>query len=305
MGFDFVVAATNQVNTNLFKLPDIPGFESDNRLAHIVIIIALAIIVHFLVQLVRFITDWLIRRSAAKKNAMGFVMHQPKFITVTGLISSGLTFVIYFFAVGFVLTELKVDLTAYIGIASVIGIAVGFGLQGLVQDIVTGITLILTDTINVGDIIDAFGQVGRVEKIGLRFIVFTNFFNQEVFVPNRMIANFGRYPEGGIRTYADVQIPLGAERQKAAEIVKRLAKGMWTQFPAIILSEPTVSEIQNAEPTARDYMRVEFKIWSGQGPLIETTFKMRCVDALKPIEPAYADWMVVVTYRSIQTDPSI
>lgn len=297
--------STNQLHTNLFTLPNIPWVESDNRMAHVVIIIALAVIAHFLVQLVRFITDWLLRRSAAKKNPMGFMMHQPKFITVTGLISSGLAFVIYFFAVGYVLTELKFDLTAYIGVASVLGIAVGFGLQGLVQDIVTGITLILTDTLNVGDLVDAFGQVGRVEKIGLRFVVFSNFFNQQMFVPNRMIANFGRYPDGGIRAYADVQIPLSGDRQKAGEIVKRLAKGMWTEFPAIVLNEPQVSEIQNAEPGAREYVRVEFKIWPGQGPLIETTFKMRCVDALKAIEPGYADWMVVVTYRAIPTNYSI
>jgi hypothetical protein len=46
-------------------------------------------------------------------------------------------------------------------------------------------------------------------------------------------------------------------------------------------------------------MRVQFKLWPGQGPLIENSFRQRLVDALKQLDPAYADWMVVVTYRAI------
>ncbi|MBW3672076.1 MAG: hypothetical protein KY432_10455, partial [Acidobacteria bacterium] len=56
------------------------------------------------------------------------------------IIVSALTFAIYFVAVGYMLGELGVDLTAYVASASVIGLAVGFGLQGFVQDVVVGLT---------------------------------------------------------------------------------------------------------------------------------------------------------------------
>src|ERR1051325_2538324 len=87
-------------NSNLFNavLEKIPAYDSENAVTHIVVIVALAVIVHFLVRLVQFAGDWLIRRSAAKKSPVGFVTQQPKFVTLTKLISSALTFVIYFFA---------------------------------------------------------------------------------------------------------------------------------------------------------------------------------------------------------------
>ena len=43
-----------------------------------------------------------------------------------------------------------------------VGFAVGFGSQGLVQDVITGLTLIFTDTLEVGDMVEISGYVGRV-----------------------------------------------------------------------------------------------------------------------------------------------
>jgi small-conductance mechanosensitive channel len=169
---------------------------------------------------------------------------QPKFITVTRLIVSGVTFAIYFFALGLILQELGVNLTAYFASASVIGLAISFGLQGLVQDIVSGLTLIFWDVMDVGDLVEISGSTtnvaGRVEEIGLRYTKLVNFNKQEVYVPNRVIANVSRFPRGGLDAYGDVQIPAGADEKKAVEIITRVAKGMWGQFGAIILSEPQI-----------------------------------------------------------------
>src|SRR5690606_31536312 len=151
----------------------------------------------------------------------GFVTQKPKFITLTGLVASALTFIIYSVALGFILHVFGVNsqkfLTTYLATASVIGLAVGFGSQGLVQDVVTGLTLIFSDTLDVGDMIEVSGQVGRVERVGLRFTRLTNFLNQQVFVPNRTIMSIVRFPRGGVPAYADVQIP---ERSDRAEVVE-------------------------------------------------------------------------------------
>jgi small conductance mechanosensitive channel len=180
----------------------------------------------------------------------------------------------------------------------VIGLAVGFGSQGLVQDVVTSLTLILSDTLDVGDLIEVSGQVGRVQKVGLRFTQLSNLFNQQVFVPNRMIGNIGRFPTGGIYAYADVRTPSDADPERASELVKRVATGMWAQFGAIILTRPEVSAIDLSQVGGWSFLRVQFKIWPGQGPLIETTFRQQVVSAMKAFDPVYADWMVPVTYRA-------
>ena len=123
-----------------------------------------------------------------------------------------------------VLQELGVNLTAYLASASIIGLAISFGSQGLVQDIVAGLTLISSDAMDVGDLVEIAGTVvviGRVEEIGLRFTRMVNFLNQQVLIPNRTIANVSRFPRGGVDAYGDVQIPAGADREKSAPLSGR------------------------------------------------------------------------------------
>jgi small-conductance mechanosensitive channel len=272
----------------------------------ILLIIALVVLVHVLVKVIRHASEWFIHQGRAQKNPLGFVTRQPKFITLTRLVASSVIFVIYFLAVGLFLEELGVNLTAYLASATVIGLAISFGSQGLVQDVVIGLTLIFSNTMDVGDLVEIAGTtivIGRVEEIGLRFTKLVNFFNQEIFIPNRTIANVSRYPFGGIYAYADVQIPASADREKAVATVENVARGMWGQFGAIILSEPTMGAVETAAGGAWSFLRVHFKIWPGQGNLIETTFRQQIVSAMKTFNPNYADWQVPVTYRAMTASP--
>jgi small conductance mechanosensitive channel len=200
------------------------------------------------------------------------------------------------------LEEFGVNLTAYLASASIVGLAISFGSQGMVQDMVIGLTLIFSDAMDVGDMVEIDGAVvviGRVEEIGLRFTKLINFFNQKVFIPNRTIANVSRFPHGGIYAYADILIPPGAAPEKAAQIVENVAKGMWRQFGAIILSEPMIGGVETAAGGGWEFIRVQFKIWPGQGVLIETTFRQQMVSAMKTFHANYADWQVPVTYRAM------
>jgi len=268
----------------------------------ILLIVVLAVLVHVLVKIVRHISEWFINKSQAQKNPLGFVTQQPKFVTLTRLIVSSVIFVIYFSALGLVLQEFGFDLTTYLASATVIGLAISFGSQGLVQDMVIGLTLIFSDAMEAGDLVEIAGTtivIGRVEEIGLRFTKLVNFYNQEVFVPNRTIANVSRFPHGGVYAYADIQIPAGADRDKAVQTVRNVAEGMWRQFGAIILSEPVVGPLETAVSGGWDFLRVHFKIWPGQGSLIETTFRQQMVNAMKAFDANYADWQVPVTYRAM------
>ena len=279
----------------------ISGHESSIT-TRLLLIVVLAVLVHLTVKVIRSISEWFINKSHAQKSTLGFVTQQPKFITLIQLIANGVTFIMYFFAMGLVLQELGVNLTGYLASASIIALAISFGSQGLVQDVVIGLTLIFSDTMDVGDMVEIAGitvVVGRVEEIGLRFTTLRNFFNQIVFIPNRTIANVSRFPHGGVYAYADIQIPAGADREKAAQTAANVAMGMWRQFGAIILSEPVIGPVETAAGGGWDFLRVHFKIWPGQGSLIETTFRQQMVSAMKTFDANYADWQVPVTYRAM------
>ncbi len=297
-------AGTNAVIANALPTPGwLESFWSHtHHTIHIAIIVGLAFAVHLFVRFVRDFSELVINKSHEKKNPLGFVTQQPKFITLARLIVSTITFAVYALAIYIIIkVEFPNDSTlkTYLGSAAVVGLALSFGLQGLVQDVVTGITIIMSDAIDAGDTVDLMnGVIGRVERIGLRFTKVINFYNQEIFVPNRNIINVSRFPHGGILAYADIQIPAKADQNAVVETIQNVSKGIWTQFAAIVLNEPIFSKIRPT-PGNWNYLRVMFKIWPGQSAVIENVFRAQMVNAMKAIDPAYADWQVVVTYRAM------
>jgi len=277
------------------------GHESSTGM-RLLLLVVLVILLHLTVKAIRNISEWIISKSHAQKSPLGFVTQQPKFITLIQLIANAVTSVMYFFAIGLVLQELfNLNLEDYLASASILALAISFGSQGLVQDVVISLTLIFSDAMDVGDLVEIAGTVvvvGRVEEIGLRFTTLRNFYNQVVFIPNRTIANVSRFPHGGVFAYADVQIPAGADQDKAVKIIGDIANGMWMQFGAIILAEPVIGPVETAPGGGWEFVRVHFKIWPGQGNLIETTFRQQIISAMKTFNPNYADWQVPVTYRA-------
>jgi small-conductance mechanosensitive channel len=133
--------------------------------------------------------------------------HFKKFRSVVSLAISFLIFLLYFTGTGLIIKEFGLSLKTYLASASVIGLALGFSSQGLVQDVVTGLTLIFSDLVNMGEMVEIAGQSGIVREIGMRFTVLENSLGAEVYVPNRTITNVLNYPKGYIRCQVDVRLP--------------------------------------------------------------------------------------------------
>jgi len=160
------------------------------------------------------------------------------------------------------------------------------------------LTLICSNAMDVGEIVDLSGPIGRVEEIGLRFTKLINFYDQEIFVPNRNIANVSRFPHGGVYAYVDIQTPRAADQTKVREMIANVASGLWTQFREIILDQPAIGKLEKAGDGEWNYLRMRFKIWPRQQSLIETTFRQQITSAMKVFDPNYTDWMVTITYRA-------
>ena len=265
----------------------------------VLLILLLALLAHVLVKVISLISERAV--TLTQRHRLRFVAQQPKFVTLLRLIANTLTWSIYFIAIGLFLQECGVNLTTYLASASVIGLAISFGSQGLVQDMVIGLTLIFSDTMDVDDMVEIVGSavvVGRVQEIGLRFTKVINLYDQVVFIPNRTVANVSRFPHGGIYAYADVQFPAGADREKTTRDVRAIAYGLWHEFDAIILGEPAVDPARTAPDGGWEFLRIRFVIWPGQGNLIETTFRQQILQMMKTLDPHYADWQITVHYRA-------
>ncbi len=270
-------------------LSGLPVFAELPIWQRVVLALAVAAAAHGIVHL--------IRRASSRAMSSAFAAHINKTRTVISLVTSGLIFVLYFAAGGFALNELGVSLTTYFASASIIGLAVAFGSQGLVQDVVSGMTVVFTDLYDIGDVIEISGQVGVVERFGMRFTVLRNPMGAEVFVPNRSVTNVIAYPRGYVRCLVDAVLPADSEQAPQVEhTVRLLTEAATEQFPGILRAPPEVTGPHKTS-AGKSYVRIKFRIWPGRGAPLEGVFRQDLLQAIRRTVPDYADWMVSVNYE--------
>ncbi|MGN8645173.1 mechanosensitive ion channel family protein [Gracilibacillus sp. HCP3S3_G5_1] len=108
--------------------------------------------------------------------------------------------------------------------AGVVGLAIGFGAQGLVSDIVTGFFILLEKQIDVGDYVTAAGYDGIVEEVGLRTTKIRGFDGTLHYVPNREISGVSNHSRGNMRALVDIGISYDENIDKAMVILKNICE---------------------------------------------------------------------------------
>ncbi len=267
-------------------------------LVRILVISLVAVAGHFLVQLIRWSSQRILGLNVGADTSTqeSFVRRFPRFATIMTIFVSAITFIIYFLAIGLILRELNISLQAYLASATVIGLALGFGLQGFVQDIIIGLTLIFTNAVNIGNLVEISGHTGRVDYIGLRFTKLISLHDQKIYVPNRNINLIGRYQRAGIFITLHIQLPERIHREAVFELVKKVVKGTYKQNRHIILQDPDISKILQNETGGWYYIILQFRVWPGEENIIETTLKHRLISHLKEHDNQFSDWMISVTH---------
>ncbi len=100
-----------------------------------------------------------------------------------------------------VLQEVGVDVRALAVSAGVLGLAVGFGAQSLIKDVITGFFILFEGLVKVGDVIEVGGHTGVVEAIGLRVTKLRLFNGAQRIVPNGDLTQFANYNRGWARRH--------------------------------------------------------------------------------------------------------
>lgn len=91
--------------------------------------------------------------------------------TLLSLVQSSISIIIFLIGIALILKVLEIDITPLIAGAGIVGIAVGFGSQALVKDLIAGLFLLAEDSISVGDMVEIGGNKGIVQKITIRTII--------------------------------------------------------------------------------------------------------------------------------------
>ncbi len=162
--------------------------------------------------------------------------------TIGGVLRSLASVAIWTVALLMIVGEFGVSLGPLIAGAGIVGVALGFGSQRLVQDFLSGIFMILEDQYGVGDIIDAGEAMGTVEAMGLRTTRLRDIKGTVWHIPNGEFSRVGNFSQEWSRALLDIGVAYGTDLGHASEVIKRVAVGLYEDdaWQALFVDEPVV-----------------------------------------------------------------
>lgn len=154
--------------------------------------------------------------------------------TLLKLLENALTYVVYFTAIIAVLDEFNVDVKGLLAGAGVLGLAVGFGAQSLVKDVISGFFILFEDQFSVGDYVKIGSSEGMVEEIGLRTTKIKNFTGEVFILPNGSIAQVVNYSLKNSLAIVDVTIKFELGIEKVEKSIEAFLETMSKDNPDLL-----------------------------------------------------------------------
>ena len=140
--------------------------------------------------------------------------------TFRSIISSVFSYIMFFIMAMTILTLFGVDVTSLLAAAGVVGIAIAFGAQTLVKDILSGLFIWAERSVEVGDLISVNGMDGIVETITIRTTSIRNYNGNIYIIPNGDIRTISNMSRGYKRAIVNVPCPYEENQERLVAMVK-------------------------------------------------------------------------------------
>jgi small-conductance mechanosensitive channel len=177
----------------------------------------------------------------------------------------------FIFAVLFVivalimLSSLGIDIAPLIAGAGVVGLAIGFGAQTLVKDIIAGVFFLIDDAFRVGDYVEAGVAKGSVEHISLRSMKLRHPRGQVFTIPFGDVKTVTNFSRDYIITKLDFRVRYDADPDKIRKVIKRINKEIMQneEIKRVMLSDIKSTGVREMDDSAM-ILRVKFKTIPGE-----------------------------------------
>jgi small-conductance mechanosensitive channel len=164
--------------------------------------------------------------------------------TLLRLLDNVVTYVVYFIAIIMILDTLGVEVKAILAGAGIVGLAVGFGAQSLVKDIITGFFIIFEDQFSVGDYVRIGNFEGYVEEIGLRTTKIKSWTGEVHILPNGSINQVTNFSLNNSIAVVDVSIAYEGDIERAENVIRELLAELPAKYEDMVKA-PELLGIQN------------------------------------------------------------
>jgi small conductance mechanosensitive channel len=179
------------------------------------------------------VVNAVLRRIAAgakrKMAADGVITEEEKRLaTVIGLTQRGITVLVSTLALAMILDQVGVPIGPLLASAGVAGLAIGFGAQNLVRDVVSGFFILVENQYREGDVIEAAGVSGRVEHFGIRATVLRDVMGRVHYIPNGEIKVMSNLTQGRSSAVIDIGVTYREDVDRVLALLKQLCVEMRT-----------------------------------------------------------------------------
>jgi small-conductance mechanosensitive channel len=171
-----------------------------------------------------------------------------------------------------------VNLAPVLASAGIIGVAVAFGAQNLVRDVLTGIFMLLEDQYGVGDVIDVGQATGKVEAVSLRTTRLRDVEGTVWHVRNGEISRVGNKSQGWARAVLDIPLSTDTDVTAVRALVLQVAHELSADIPDKVIEEPEVWGVQTLAAEGLT-LRVSVKTVPLQQWSVERELRERLVKA--------------------------
>lgn len=184
------------------------------------------IIIFIIIKIVTRISYVLIERFFKKQQDLKVSIEERKANTLSNILKSLCKYTFYFIGSVPILDTFGIKATSVIATAGVGGLAIGFGAQSLVKDIITGFFILFEDQFSVGDYVEVKGFEGVVEELGIRATRIRAFSGDLHIIPNGNIDIVTNKSRGDMRALVDVRIDYKEDIDRSINALESVGREM-------------------------------------------------------------------------------
>jgi small conductance mechanosensitive channel len=198
--------------------------------------------------------------TVAQRHGAADLEWQRRVTTLGGILTSAVTVSVGFVAILMLLRELTIDILPILTGAGIAGLAIGFGAQNLVRDVISGFFMILEDQVRVGDLARINGVTGTVEQINLRTIILRDGDGAVQVFPNGTITALANLSKQFAYAVVDVKIAYGENMDRVLGTMREVGATMErdAMWGPLVLGPLQVVGIESLDGGAAT-VRVKFK----------------------------------------------
>ncbi|MGD8383436.1 MAG: mechanosensitive ion channel family protein [Syntrophobacterales bacterium] len=194
-----------------------------------------------------------------------------------------------------VLSELGLDIGPMIAGAGIVGLAIGFGAQTLVKDIISGVFFLIDDAFRVGDYVETAGQRGTVEQISIRSMRLRHHRGPVHTIPFGDMATVTNYSRDYHIMKLNIRVRYDTDVDKVRKIIKKINKEIQKdeKLSAGLLGKIKSQGVREMDDSAM-IMRIKFKTIPGQQFLVRREVYRRVQEAFRAAGIEFAHRNVTV-----------